>query len=165
MVGWLTINGLGFLELFSAKFATVADGLVLYRQHSANTLGATSTNQSNRLYPCNPSGRGVTRLCRKSSLTVRMLLATLATTSHLPPEHRANALRAAHLFELRARLHQLRGTIYTDGSHIFSRVLAFQRILMANGYRNDSAANCLGRKAFLKDLVFGLPGFYKIAKG
>jgi glycosyltransferase involved in cell wall biosynthesis len=148
---WLLVSGAG-------RVVTMAEVLVLYRQHGTNVFGA-------------PPKRTLLGVIRNSASVQQFAEeadseASCARVLESAAEHdlnRAAALRrSARKFRYRSKLHWIRTTIYAERSSIFKRVLRFARVMALGGYFPDRSRARLGFKCGVKDLLLGVSGVYKL---
>lgn len=150
---------LWFLAASTGKIATVADPLVLYRQHQSNMFGARK--------PGSVKGRatGIAQTLDYEGLAdseiecARLLLTAAEQRSDLADRFTKSARR----LELRAKFHRLRTRIYRSDSNLLGRAFTFGHICALGGYWPDSSSTRLGMWAAAKDLLFGVSGAYRLS--
>jgi hypothetical protein len=126
--------------------------LALYRKHSSNTSGVRQ-NFRERLV------RAVTRFSDDSQFA-------LDCAEHLIDQSQKNRLnmkeracRAAEIMQARARLLDLRASLYRH--HLPStrlRIAALAKFFLLGGYKQTSIDFSFGRKGLLQDLFLGVSG-------
>ena len=139
------------------KIATLSEALALYRQHEQNVFGASEA--------------GVALRAKNIAITVgyeehaafesdcsRILHAAAEQSMNVADRLRKSAAR----LEFRARLHRIRNQIYSKESGLMQRLMAFIRIFFLGGYMSDQSGTRLGPRAALKDMLFGVPGMYRL---
>jgi len=144
-----------FLAAIFGKTVEIPDVLGLYRQHDNNVFGMDtaprsfaeklSTDKSGEFYKAE----------RISWLTAAYLDEAAA---RLQAPLQGMALAAAGKVRRRARLCHLRGSLYDADQGMFARLGSFFTILRSRGYIQSDHVFCFGRKASLKDMVFGVLG-------
>jgi len=80
----------------------------------------------------------------------------------LPSELRAAAKTAERKFSQRSKFQKARSVIYDDYVSLSQRFLSFRNILLSGGYLPDPSRTRLGPRAAMKDILFGVPGIYRI---
>jgi hypothetical protein len=86
-----------------------------------------------------------------------------SVTPQLSPSQIEKKTLAVEKLRRRALYQARRASIY-DGSlgRIFSRMVSFLAISASGGYLPDRSKMRLGPRAALKDLLYGVPGLYKL---
>lgn len=149
---------LWFLAASAGKVATVADALTLYRQHEQNVFGAPEAG-SIVLRAKHIAGTvGYEEHAAFESDCSRILLAAAEQSPILADRLR----RSSAKLEFRARLHRIRNQIYRKDSNLLGRLAAFLKIVFLAGYLPDQSRTRLGPRAGLKDMLFGIPGMYRL---
>jgi hypothetical protein len=149
---------LWFLAASTGKIATIDKSLTKYRQHGNNVFGA-------------PPTRSVTSRAKRIIGTfeydtfadfelecARFLLTASEQNTDLAGQFTMSARR----LEFRSRLHRLRTRIYSRESSLLRRAITFGRIFFLRGYWPDRSGTRLGIRAAAKDLLFGVPGAYRL---
>ncbi len=151
-------NWCWLLASSAGRVVTMADVLVLYRQHEANVFGV-------------PRKRTIRRVIREG---VRAQQYTVEKDSEAFCAHvlegaaerdpnRAQALRrSARKLRYRSMLHRIRTSIYAQQSSFFTRAARFARLFLLGGYFPDRTNARLGFRRGTKDLFFGVSGLYKL---
>ncbi len=141
----------------TARVATIAEPLVLYRQHQGNVFGAGLHRGAGQ------QTRNILRTLDYDLLAdaeIESSRAILRAAQQSPQF--AEPLRAvAQKIARRSEFHRLRTRIYRPGSSLFLRISCFARILFRGGYLPSRSGIGLGPRAAVKDLLFGAPGTFK----
>lgn len=147
-----------FLAASIGKIATISDELALYRQHEGNAFGArqpTLASHSRDIV-------GTVNYDKFADLE-RACSDLLMHAAESRSTDRDRLKRAARRMAYRSQMHRLRTRLYSPGLTFLGRLSTFSQILLRGGYWPDSSAMRLGPRALLKDLLFGIPGVYKIS--
>jgi len=150
-----------FLGNAVGKVVTISRTLALYRQHNANTIGAPpKTSQVSGLL----LSLSDTEYSGLAALESECAKRILALDLRFDASKREYAIASARRFALRSEYHRLRSVVYDRRSNLFDRSLGFIRLLISGAYRSGASYTCLGSRAAVKDLCFGVPGVYRWTK-
>ena len=151
-------NWCWLLASSAGRVVTMADVLVLYRQHDANVFGV-------------PRERSIRKAIREAVGAQEYIVeedseafcaTVLEGAAEQDPERAPALLRSARKLRYRSTLHRIRTTIYARQSSFFTRFARFARLFFLGGYFPDRTGARLGIKRGAKDLLFGVSGFYKL---
>lgn len=140
-----------------ARVATLAEPLVLYRQHQGNVFGAGLHQGAAQ------QARNILRTLDYDALadaemeSSRAILRAAEQSAQFAESLRAVARKIAR----RSEFHHLRTAIYRPDSTLFRRMASFGQILLRGGYLPSRSGTGLGPRAAVKDLFFGAPGIFK----
>ena len=147
------------LASLSGSVATIADSLVLYRQHSKNTVGVPKQGKLYSLILALQQFH-YGDLAQTEEDCAELSIALSEGHSSRIMKHNATASGKRML--LRASFHRGRHLIYNSGTTFAARLDAYRSILSAKGYTADSAGYRLGRMAAVKDLLIGVLGLNRL---
>jgi hypothetical protein len=149
---WLLAASIG-------KIATIAEPLVLYRQHQGNVFGAGKRAGTGS------QARNIVRTTDYEKLADTELDCSnaLFEIAEQNPQFAGSLQATARMIARRSQLHRTRTAIYRKDSTLFGRTILFARIFIRKGYMPDSSGTSLGPRAAMKDLLFGVPGIFKLS--
>lgn len=147
-----------FLAVCSGKVATIAVPLALYRQHGSNVFGAPRQKPLTERTAIIANTLAYDKFAEFEFASSKLLRSAAEARPHRSEQLR----RSADLLEFRAKLHLLRREIYNRESRLTGRAIAFARISILGGYWPDRSSTRLGPRAAFKDMLFGVPGVYKL---
>jgi glycosyltransferase involved in cell wall biosynthesis len=149
---------LWFVAASSGKIAIIADTLTLYRQHGSNVFGARQPRSLGR------RARSIAATTEyEESADFELACARELSVAAEQIPRRADCLRlSAKRLELRSKFHRMRSRIYKRESTLMGRAAAFFKIFALGGYLPDESRTRLGLRAAAKDMLFGVPGTYRI---
>ena len=148
---WLLASSAGHV-------VTVADVLVVYRQHDANVFGVPPAPTLLKKIRASVRAQQYNVESDSESFCARILEAAAERDSN-----RSSALRrSARKLRYRSNLHKIRTAIYDQEVSFFVRTVRFARLLLLGGYFPDQSNARLGIGRGAKDLLFGVSGIYKL---
>jgi len=148
-----------FLATCAGRVATIASPLAFYRQHSGNAFGAPRQRSLTKLAAAVASTLVYDEFADFELASANLLL--LAAEKW--PLRSIQFHRSAERLRLRSTLHRLRTRLYQREANLADRVIAVARILLLGGYWPDRSGTRLGARSALKDILFGVPGIYKLS--
>ena len=151
-------NWCWLLASSAGRVVTVADVLVLYRQHDANVFGV-------------PPAQTLLKKIRASvwaqqynveSDSESFCASVLEAAAGRDPNRSSALRRSARKLRYRSNLHKIRTAIYDQEVSFFGRTVRFARLLLLGGYFPDQSNARLGVGRGAKDLLLGVSGIYKL---
>jgi rhamnosyltransferase len=149
---------LWFLAVCSGKVATIDEPLTMYRQHGGNVFGAPKRRSFVARVASVATTLGYEEFADSEILASNLLLKAAKEW----PLRSEQLQQAARLLAFRSKLHRLRTEVYKRESNLAHRAAIYGRILFAGGYLRDRTGTRLGAQAAWKDLLFGVPGIYRL---
>lgn len=147
---------LWFLAASSGQVATIADNLMLYRQHRGNVFGAPQP-----LSVIQQASRVAATIDYDQSADFELRCAhILSVVARQYPEREDRLNLSRKKLEFRSKLHRIRTRIYKEPLP-WRRASAFMEIVLLGGYCPDKSGTRLGLRAAMKDFLFGVPGVYR----
>ncbi|MGA8529542.1 MAG: glycosyltransferase [Acidobacteriaceae bacterium] len=144
-----------FFSVSVGGVATIADDLVIYRQHPTSVFGAPQK------FVWRPdSSFGYLEYVKRSDDELECAKLLRATAENYPIWSQS-LKQSARSLEHRSTLHRIRSRIYRKEATLPERIMASTQIIIRGGYLPDSSKTRLGPLAGLKDLIYGLTGRYK----
>jgi glycosyltransferase involved in cell wall biosynthesis len=148
-----------FIAAIFGKIACTGETLALYRQHGGNTYGAGPQRGLSRTMRLAMTNLNYASQAALSAECARFLEDAGKT---LPSDFQGQAEQAARRFSLRGCWQTMRARLYADNSSAIQRLRLFLQILGSGGYAQDQTKTSMGAKAAIKDLLYGVTGFYQI---
>jgi len=147
-----------FLAACTGRIVRIADVLTFYRQHDNNVYGAPETHSVAELV------RSIAGIIEYEGAADGELACSrmLRVAANQHPVRADRLCWAAKGLERRSRLHRLRAGIYNKEATFLRRAFEFSRIFFFGGYLPDRSSARLGLRAAAKDMLFGVPGIYKL---
>jgi hypothetical protein len=149
-----------FLASIFGKIACIPDRLALYRQHDRNVYGAGPGRTSLEKLELSMNSVNYREL---ADLSIEYAAFLESVEPQLLPWQSEKIKLAVRKLRRRSSYQARRALIY-DGSHrhALSRIVPFLAIAATGGYLHDTSKMRLGPRAAVKDLLYGVPGFYKM---
>jgi glycosyltransferase involved in cell wall biosynthesis len=148
-----------FLASIFGKIVCRPESLAFYRQHNQNTCGAPQSRTIMGRLTTSMKSRNYQSI---SELSLACAVLLESRIDDFPETFSSRAAAAAAGFRRRALYNRSRHEMFRDSTNLFDRIKLFTRIFWSAGYLPDPSFTRLGPKAGLKDLVFGVPGLYKL---
>ncbi len=137
---------------------TMADVLVLYRQHDANVFGVPPAQTL--LEKIRISFRA--QQFNEESDSESFCAGVLEAAAERDPNRSGALRRSARKLRYRSNLHRIRTAIYDQGASFPVRAFRFAQLVLLGGYFPDRSNARFGTRRGLKDLLFGVSGIYKM---
>ena len=150
---WLLASSVGPVVI-------IADVLVLYRQHDANTVGTPAPRTLLEAIRFSAGVQDFTEEVESELVRARVL----EEAAERDPNRADALLKSARKFRYRARLYRIRTSLYNRRSTLLARVGQFARLCWLGGYFPDQSRARLGLKCGLKDFFLGVSGLYKLVE-
>ena len=148
---WLLASSAG-------RVVTVADVLVLYRQHDANVFGVPTARTLLTKIRASPWAQQYNEESDSESFCACILEAA----AERDPNRSSALRRSARKLLYRSNLHKIRTSVYDREVSFFVRAIRFARLLLLGGYFPDPSNARLGIGRGVKDLLLGVSGIYKL---
>ena len=148
------------LATSAGRVATIAEPLALYRQHSANTVGAPARRKPGGLFG---KLRRAAKAADFAELASREAQCAAVLNSILKEKgdlaFAAQIRSTANKFTFLSATHELRARLYAKPAKLRNKIAAYLRLLRSGGYSAGWGAMRAGWRAAFKDLVFGVGRF------
>jgi glycosyltransferase involved in cell wall biosynthesis len=148
---WLLASSAG-------RVVTLAEVLVLYRQHGANVFGVPSRLTLAAAIRASTGVHEFIEEADSESFSAR----TLEAAARQDPNRATALLHSARKLRYRSTLHWIRTSMYGERSSFFARAAKFSRLALMGGYFPDRSRARLGPKCGAKDVLLGVSGVYKM---
>jgi hypothetical protein len=148
-----------FISSIFGKIVCLPNSLAFHRQHGQNVCGtARERNAIDKLRMAmnTRSYKAISDLSTECAVFLENLI------EQLPEELERAAKISEHKFRQRSQFLKIRSIIYDDNVNFASRLVAFCNIFLSRGYLADPSRIRLGPRAAMKDLLFGVPGLYRL---
>lgn len=149
---------LWFLAASTGRISIIAESLTFYRQHDRNIFGAPGSHSFAAEAKRSFETIEYDRSAELESACSRILFSAADQNPNYADQLRFCAKR----LEFRSELHRLRSRIYNRESALVGRAATFFQIFLLGGYLPDESRTRLGLRAAAKDMLFGVPGTYRI---
>lgn len=150
-----------FVSSIFGKIACLPECLAFYRQHAQNVYGAGRERNVLQKLRLTMNSRNY---CALSELSAECALFLEDLTKQLPDEFRRASIISERKFRQRSQLQKIRSVIYDEAVGFDARLVSFIKILLSGGYLPDPSRTRLGPRAIVKDLLFGVPGLYRLKR-
>lgn len=150
-------NWCWLLASSAGRVVTVADVLVLYRQHDANVFGVPPAPTLLKKIRASVWAQQYNVESDSELFCARILEAA----AERDPNRSRALRRSARKLRYRSDLHRIRTAMYDQEVSFFVRAARFARMLLLGGYFPDRSNARLGIGRGAKDLLLGVSGIYK----